>query len=160
MLNTIIGIDPGSINTGYAVITADKHKWGVQDLGVIRLRPALPYEQRIVLLHDKIAEILAAHQPQRAVLEKAFYGVNASSTIKLGEVRGAVLVALSKANVQVSNIATARAKQHVAGNGRASKCQVAHAVSRLFNLRLTDAPDDATDALALAATAVPFVTKG
>lgn len=156
MPNTIIGIDPGTLKTGYAVIAAKNNKWGVRDLGVIRLRSTLPYEQRIVLLHNKVAEILAANQPQQAVLEKAFYGINAASTIKLGEVRGAMLVALSKANVQVRNITTAQAKQHITGNGRASKYLVAQAVGAFFNLRLTDAPDDATDALALAATAVPF----
>ncbi|MDE3269360.1 MAG: crossover junction endodeoxyribonuclease RuvC [Pseudomonadota bacterium] len=157
MPSTIIGIDPGTLNTGYAVIVAKQRGWGVQDLGVIRLRASLAYEQRIVLLHDKIAEILAANRPQRAVLEKVFHGLNAASAIKLGELRGAVLVALHRANVEmgnITNITPAQAKQYITGNGRASKLQVSQAVSSLFNLRLTDAPADATDALALAATAV------
>ena len=151
----VIGIDPGTRITGYAVIATSRAvSFGgeVLDLGIIRLKASLPYLERIVLLHDEIAKIISQSNPQHAVLEKAFFGINAASALKLGETRGAMLMALSQAKVQVHNISTAEVKKGIAGNGRATKQQVATAVAGMYNLNLTNAPADATDALAIASS--------
>lgn len=149
----IIGIDPGTRATGFAVIETDKQRGftpRVLDVGVIRLHPSLAWRDRIVSLHDSIKKITAINRPQLGVIEKVFFGVNASSSLKLGEARGAILIALATYGVETIEVSPTRAKKLIAGAGHASKQQLATAVTKLFRINLQNVAHDATDALALA----------
>lgn len=146
---TILGIDPGTRVTGFAVIDSSP-RGRVIDVGVIKFDRKLAYQQRIVSLHATISQLASEHKPNLAIVEKAFFGINASSALKLGEARGAIFIALSSNNVPVFEVSPTQVKKFIAGSGHASKQQLAIAMARLFQITLPQATTDATDALAVA----------
>ena len=147
----ILGIDPGTRITGFAVIDNVGLPGGkVIDIGVIKFDQKLNYQQRIVTLHSTIRQLANDHRPDMAIIEKAFFGINASSALKLGEARGAIFIAMSSYNIPVFEVSPTQVKKFIAGNGHATKQQLAIAVARLFQITLPKATVDATDALAVA----------
>jgi len=154
-LHTIIGIDPGTVVTGYAVIVKDKRRplqASVEELGTFRKRGRLDTRQRIVEIYRRVAELMHRYQPRTAVIEKAFFGINAASALKLGEARGAIFCACRNMSpgIKLVEVAPTQVKQHIAGSGNASKQQVAGALAKMLKLNLDRVPHDVTDALALA----------
>ena len=151
----IIGIDPGTQAAGYAIITNDSSsqlRTKILDMGRIRLPRQLSPAVRLSRLHAATVELARQHQPQSAVIEKAFFGLNAVSALRLGEARGALITALTSVvpTIKVLEITPTQVKKHITSNGHATKQQVANALARLLQLNLDQAPSDATDALALA----------
>jgi len=105
--------------------------------------------ERLKILLDGIGEIIAAHSPQQAAVEKVFVNVNPQSTLLLGQARGAAISALVLAGLPVAEYTALQVKQAVVGHGKAAKEQVQQMVMRL--LKLPGAPSaDAADALACA----------
>ena len=154
-LQTIIGIDPGTIVTGYAVIVKDKRRplqASVEELGTFRKRGKLDQPRRIVEMHRMVAELVHRYQPRAAVIEKAFFGINAASALKLGEARGAILCACRNMSpdIKLVEVTPTQVKQYITGSGHASKQQVATALAKMLRLNLDRVPHDVTDALALA----------
>lgn len=154
-LHTIIGIDPGTIVTGYAVVVKDKRRplqASVEELGTFSIRGKLPSLQRIIEMHRMVAELVHRYQPHVLVIEKAFFGINAASALKLGEARGAVICACSNMHpaFKIVEVAPAQVKKHITGSGNASKRQVATALAKMLRRDFDRIPNDATDALALA----------
>lgn len=148
---TILGIDPGTRITGFAVIdNSTSHRQRVIDVGVIRFNRKLNYQQRIVSLYTTVQQLANDHRPDMAIIEKAFFGINASSALKLGEARGAIFVALSSCNVPMFEVSPTQVKKFITGSGHASKQQLAIAIARLFQITMPKATADATDALAVA----------
>src|SRR5690606_26163642 len=95
-------------------------------------------------------ELAASHKPDIWVIEKAFADKNISSAIKLGEVRGSIMAAAFRSKAAIREITPAAVKKRIAGNGRATKEQVAAAVLTFVGFRRGDLPFDATDAVAIA----------
>ncbi len=118
------------------------------DSGLIRLpRVALPEKLRII--HDAVAEIIATHGPAEMAVEEVFLARDPRAAIKLGQARGAAIVAGVTAGVAVSEYSAKTVKQSIAGSGAAAKEQVSRMVVKL--LKLPEAPgEDAADALAVA----------
>ncbi|MBI3987383.1 MAG: crossover junction endodeoxyribonuclease RuvC, partial [Lentisphaerae bacterium] len=104
---------------------------------------------RLRSVHEAVARLIGRHSPGVVALERAFFGRNAASALRIGEARGAVMVASALAGVPVREFAPARVKRAITGSGRASKSQVAGMVVRLLSLRARPA-EDAADALAIA----------
>lgn len=151
----IIGIDPGTRVTGFALIEAtstSRFRAGVRELGAIRLPRDLSWLERIVALCNTVGDIVERCQPHTVVIEKAFFGINAASALKLGEARGAILAELTSAAEipKVVEVSPTQAKKLITGNGHASKQQLALALTNLLNIDLRKTRNDATDALALA----------
>lgn len=152
----ILGIDPGSRVVGFALIGALKVKpvspkdWVVLDVGVIRTSPELPMPSRLGQIHGAIFDLLNEMSPQYAAIEKAFHGVNASTALKLGEARGAIIAAFARHSRPVLEITPAEVKRIIAGNGAASKEQVYKALQALLGFERGRLPLDASDALAIA----------
>ena len=150
-----MGVDPGSRVTGYAFLHCRGQRslgaggWEVLEAGVLRVDPGLPYIQRLGLLHEAMFDLLERHQPDVCVIEKAFCGSNASSALKLGEMRGAYMAACARAAVPVAEITPAEVKKTTTGNGRAEKQHVALAVRTLLGFDRGHLPHDVTDALAI-----------
>jgi crossover junction endodeoxyribonuclease RuvC len=145
----ILGIDPGTQVCGYAVIDTDGADARAVDYGVVRSRARdLP-----VRLHDinrGLVTVIARHSPDVAVLEGAFYHKNVRSALRIGEGRGAALVAAAGAGLDVVEYAPAEVKKAVTGTGRAHKSQVQQMVRVILNLSEVPEPEDAADALAIA----------
>ena len=144
----ILGIDPGSRKTGYGFIDVERGRARYVASGVIRIpEGALP--ERLKLIFDAVSQIAGQYQPQQMAIENVFMSKSAGSALKLGQARGAAIVAATNADLPVSEYEARKVKQAVVGNGAADKLQVQHMVKTL--LKLPASPqEDAADALAVA----------
>jgi crossover junction endodeoxyribonuclease RuvC len=154
----ILGIDPGSQVAGFACISSAKdmpvqpRDFIVEGAGAMRLDIKLSHARRIYQLHGVISELIQEFKPSVCVLEKAFCGQNVSSALKLGETRGAVIACVFKHGLDLVEVSPTHVKKTVAGNGRASKDEVAAALKRLLQFDRGNLPFDVSDALAVALT--------
>jgi crossover junction endodeoxyribonuclease RuvC len=143
----ILGLDPGSLRTGYGVIDCSGGSLSIVAQGCIATAGG-PLADRLRLIHARVAELIGEHRPQEVAVERVFLSKNADSALKLGQARGAALAAVP-ATLGVHEYAPRAVKLAVVGVGGAEKSQVAHMVKQLLrvDLRLTA---DAADALAIA----------
>ena len=145
----ILGIDPGSRKTGFGIINVIGSKSEYVTSGVIRMKDADELPARLKVIFDSLTQIIEQYCPQEMAIEQVFMAKNAASALKLGQARGAAIVAATAQNVPVSEYEARKVKQSVVGNGAADKLQVQHMVKTL--LRLPASPqEDAADALAVA----------
>lgn len=146
----ILGLDPGSRHTGYGLIL--RRRDGLELLAQGRLSPpkGLELPARLGWLGVRLREALAEWQPEVAVLETPFLGLNPRSLVVLAQARGALLGALAADQVAVREYTPAEIKSAVAGSGRADKTQVARMVALQLKGVPANASADATDALAMA----------
>ena len=145
----ILGIDPGSRKTGFGIINAIGSKTEYITSGVIRMSDADALPERLKTIFDSLTQIINQYCPQEMAIEQVFMAKNASSALKLGQARGAAIVAAVAQNIPVSEYEARKVKQSVVGNGAADKLQVQHMVKTL--LKLPACPqEDAADALAVA----------
>ena len=145
----ILGIDPGLRITGFGVIEKHGQKLAYVASGCVKTDEKASLPERIRTLLDGIAEVISAHAPHEAAVEKVFVNVNPQSTLLLGQARGAALSALVAADLPVAEYTALQVKQAVVGHGKAAKTQVAHMVVRLLGLP-GEPSADAADALACA----------
>ena len=144
----ILGIDPGSRKTGFGIINAIGNKTEYVTSGVIRI-PDVELPERLKVIFNSITQIINQYCPQEMAIEQVFMAKNAASALKLGQARGAAIVAAVALDLPVSEYEARKVKQSVVGNGAADKLQVQHMIKTL--LRLPAAPqEDAADALAVA----------
>lgn len=147
-MTLILGIDPGSRKTGFGLINHVNGKSSYVASGVIRV-PDISLPERLKVIFDSVTEIINEYQPQQMAIEHVFMAKSAGSALKLGQARGAAIVAAVNQNLPVSEYEARKVKQSVVGNGGADKLQVQHMVKTL--LKLSAAPqEDAADALAIA----------
>lgn len=146
----IIGIDPGTLVSGYGIIAVEGSTIRAIDYGCIRPPPSFKISERYLVIFNGIDELLNKHQPDALVVETQYVKNNVQSAIKLGMARGTVVVAAARKGVPVYEYAPSKAKLAVVGNGRASKKQVQGMVQLLLCLPAIPEPEDAADALALA----------
>ncbi|GAA5445716.1 crossover junction endodeoxyribonuclease RuvC [Microbulbifer sp. NBRC 101763] len=147
-MTRIMGIDPGSRKTGYGIIDVERGKARYVASGVIRI-PEGPLPERLKLIFDAVCQIAQQYQPAQMAIENVFMSKSAGSALKLGQARGAAIVAGTNSGLEVAEYEARKVKQAVVGNGGADKLQVQHMVKTL--LSLPAAPqEDAADALAVA----------
>jgi crossover junction endodeoxyribonuclease RuvC len=149
----VLGIDPGTAATGFAVLEAKSGTPGrLIECGVIRTRAKFPMSRRLEVIYDGVTELIARYRPATVAVETAFLKSNVRTTVTLGQARGMVLLAATKAGVEIAEFPPATVKKSVSGTGGANKTQVAYMVQRLLRLREAPRPDDAADACAIALT--------
>lgn len=145
----ILGIDPGLRVTGFGIIDRSGQKLAYVSSGCIKTDDSLSLPERIKTILDGIGEVVDAHRPHQAAVEKVFVNVNPQSTLLLGQARGAAIAALVGRGLPVAEYTALQVKQAVVGHGKAAKEQVQAMVVRL--LSLSGSPSaDAADALAVA----------
>ena len=142
----ILGIDPGSRLTGFGLIDARPGGARYVESGIIRV-DAGPLDARLACIFGGVRELIAEFQPTAVAIENVFMHRNAASALKLGQARGAAIVAAAVAGVPVAEYTPAEIKLSVVGNGRASKAQIEFMVGRLLGLAVLPRAD-AADALA------------
>ncbi len=144
----ILGIDPGSRVTGFAVIEFDRSRGRSCGHGVIRPK-AKTFPERLGEIFAGVVEVIDELKPDVLAIESVFVARNAQSAIKLGHARGAAICAATQAGLPVHEYAPRAIKLAVVGVGGADKEQVQHMMQQL--LRLAEpASSDAADALAVA----------
>jgi crossover junction endodeoxyribonuclease RuvC len=146
----ILGLDPGSLHTGYGLVERQGSALTAVEAGRFSCPRDLALPSRLAHLAARLAEMVARRRPDLAVLETPFHGMNSRSLIVLAEARGALLAALAGHGVEIREYSPAEVKSAVTGNGRAGKDQVARMVRLLLTAEGKGWPSDATDALAVA----------
>jgi crossover junction endodeoxyribonuclease RuvC len=145
----IIGIDPGLRNTGWGVIEADGTRLSYVADGSVHSDADAPLASRLLQIHTQLAEILQRYAPDEAAIEETFVNKDARATLKLGQARGAAMLAPALAGISVAEYAPNVVKKSVVGAGHAEKDQVKHMVKVLLpRAELNTA--DSIDALAIA----------
>lgn len=144
----ILGIDPGSLKTGFGIINCVGSKTDYVSSGVIRI-PELSLPERLKVIFDSLTEIIEEYCPQEMAIENVFMAKSAGSALKLGQARGAAIVAAVNQGLPVSEYEARKVKQSVVGNGAADKHQMQHMVKTLLRLAATP-QEDAADALGVA----------
>ncbi|MBD3374685.1 crossover junction endodeoxyribonuclease RuvC [candidate division KSB1 bacterium] len=146
----ILGVDPGSQNTGYGLILASASQYTFVHAGCLRCSSRRDFNERLKLIYDQITDLMQEHDPEHVAFEDVFYGKNFKSALKLGQARGAAVLAALNLDKQVFAYSAREVKQAITGYGNASKEQVRAGVTRLLNLSHPPSPLDASDALAIA----------
>ena len=154
--SVVIGIDPGSVRTGWGVVRQEAGIFRLVDCGIIRTTTGAggraEFSDRLARIYSELVECLRRTCPQEAAIEQVFQYKNAASALKLGQARGVAVAACASLAIPVSDLAPTLVKQTVVGTGRAEKEQVAFMVKRMLGLGHEELPLDTTDALGIAIT--------
>ncbi len=146
----LLGIDPGTAETGYGVITVRGSRLEAVDHGVIATSAREPLEQRLVHIFAEVTDLISRHEPASCALEDLFVGGNPRTILSVGHARGAVLTACGRAGIPATGYPPAEVKMTVCGFGRAEKSQVQRMVTASLRLDRPPASEHAADALAVA----------
>jgi len=149
----ILGIDPGTINCGYAILELNQNvnKPKLVEAGLIKIKSRVLQEQ-IMELVEGIDIILKNHTINEVAIEDMFYAFNPKTVIKLAQFRGALSLKILQELGNFSEYTPLQVKKAVVGNGKATKEQVSFMVRRLLNIKQEIKPLDISDAIAVAIT--------
>jgi crossover junction endodeoxyribonuclease RuvC len=146
----ILGVDPGSLRTGYGAIWSDGRAHRLVECGVIAPPPRQDLPDRLRLIADGLRQALLRLKPEALAVEDLFHAANVRTALVLGHVRGVVLLAGAEAGIPIHAYTPATVKAQVTGYGRAEKTQVALMVAHHLAGLPQQRTSDATDALAVA----------
>jgi len=145
----ILGIDPGSIFTGWGVVELEGNRLCHGAHGVIATSTALGQAERLKQIYRGIQDVIQKHRPAAMSLEKVFFSRNVQSALKLGQARGVALLAAAESQIAVAEYSATEIKVAVVGYGHATKEQIQKMVTALLCLR-SPMRADAADGLAAA----------
>ena len=148
---TILGIDPGTRNMGYALISLQNGKISLVEAGLIKMK-AEDLQFQIPQMVEAIGNLFIKHDIDEVAMEDIFYAHNPKTTIKLAQFRGAIMLKLLQEFGQFHEYTALQVKKALTGNGKASKEQVAFMVKRLLSIKKDIKPLDISDAMAVAIT--------
>ncbi|MGR3912822.1 MAG: crossover junction endodeoxyribonuclease RuvC [Candidatus Rhabdochlamydia sp.] len=146
----ILGVDPGSLITGYGLLEVSQEGIKPLDFGAIRPPKLALKQERYLVIFNSIEQLILQFKPESVAVETQFVYKNVQSALKLGMACAAVLIAAARHKVSVFEYAPKRVKQSVVGEGSASKEQVQKMVQMHLSLKEPPMPFDASDALAIA----------
>jgi crossover junction endodeoxyribonuclease RuvC len=146
----ILGIDPGTLVTGYGVIELSGGTASLIASGMVRNGSDRPMAERLKVIHESLLLVIRKYRPDQAAVETAFYGKNAQSALKLGQARGVAILAAVSGGLPLAEYSPREIKKAVVGNGNASKQQVQFMIRSLLRMTGAAVPFDVTDALAVA----------
>jgi crossover junction endodeoxyribonuclease RuvC len=150
-MGIVMGIDPGSIFTGYGFVVETAGELSCVDYGAIDGGAKSSHSHRLFRIGQGLEELFKKHKPQAVALEKTFFAKNVDSAIKLGQARGVCIYEAARAQVPIFEYSPTEIKLNVVGNGRADKEQVQFMIRQLLKLKSSPIEKfDMSDALALA----------
>ena len=130
----VLGIDPGTLVTGFGVVARRGSALRLVASGAITNPSGSSLPERLHTIHTRLLEVIAEHAPDQCAIESAFYGKNAQSALKLGHARGVCLLAAMQHGLTPAEYTPREVKKSVVGNGNASKDQVQYMVKALLGL--------------------------
>jgi crossover junction endodeoxyribonuclease RuvC len=154
----ILGIDPGTADTGYGLVRLNGKGNEVVTWGLIETSKTLLKERRLDFIYEEVLKLIMLHKPDVFVFEKVFFSTNAKTVIAVGQAQGVLLLAAYKAGVHVEEYAPGTVKKMITGSGRANKKEVQKHIRLILGDRVkseknkTTHFDNAADALAIALT--------
>jgi len=146
----VLGIDPGTANTGYGVVAHRGGRLVALDGGVVTTRAGVEPGRRLAEIHARVSALLEEHEPEAVAVEEVYFGANVRSAFAVGQARGVVALAAGQRSVPCRAYTPQQVKGAVCGSGRATKEQVQRMVQVLLALPALPRPDHAADALAVA----------
>ncbi len=146
----VLGIDPGSETLGWGVVEGTGTKYTLVDYGTVKSNTRDAFSKRLLNIYDAVADLMGTHSPDVLSVEDTFYAVNVGVALKLGQVRGIMLLLAEQRGLGIAEYAPRLVKQTVVGYGNAEKQQVQHMVKILLKMKELPTPHDAADALAIA----------
>jgi len=146
----VIGLDPSSQSTGFGIIEFSNDLYKVLEFGTIKPQRRQLFHEKLNTIKLAIEGLIDRHKPEEVAIENPFYAQNIKTAITLGQVRGAVLVAIAGRGVALFEYSPLEIKKAVTGYGQADKNQVKVMVKALLHLDEADLEEDASDALACA----------
>jgi len=148
--HVILGIDPGTVIMGYAVVSINEGKIELLKMDVLKLVSHKDAYRRLEIIYTEVCSLIQKHNPTMFAIEAPFFGKNVQSMLKLGRAQGVAIAAAMQASIPVTEYSPKRIKQSITGNGNATKEQVFKMLQRI--IQIEERPDffDATDALAVA----------
>ena len=146
----VVGIDPGTANTGYGVVARQGGRMVALDGGVVQTAAGADPGARLAAIHARVGALLDEHRPEALALEELYFGANVRSAFAVGQARGVVLLAAGERGIPCWSYTPQQIKGAVCGSGRAAKDQVQRMVQTLLALEQLPRPDHAADALAVA----------
>jgi crossover junction endodeoxyribonuclease RuvC len=150
MIN-ILGIDPGTRNMGYAIISLDKGKIALVEAGLVKMK-AEDLQFQVPQMAEAIEQLFTAHKIDEVAVESMFYAHNPKTVIKLAQFRGALMMKLIQEFGTFAEYTPLQIKKALTGKAKADKEQVSFMVKRLLNIKKEIKPLDITDAIAVAIT--------
>ncbi|MGE5437302.1 MAG: crossover junction endodeoxyribonuclease RuvC [Syntrophothermus sp.] len=145
----ILGIDPGTITTGYGIINSDNNKLSIVNSGFINLKKEAFLPEKLKIIYNQIDSLIKFYRPDEFSIETAFYGKNVQSAMKIGYARGVSILAAVQNNIPVSEYSPREVKKSVTGKGAAQKDQVAYMIKSILSLDAKMKLDE-SDAIAVA----------
>jgi len=146
----VLGIDPGTITTGYGVVESRNDEIALVECGVLVSRQRSPIGERLSYIYRELVEIIQRHQPDTVAVEQPFVGDNVRSALAIGRAQATALLAAANKGIPAHEYTPAQIKQMVTNYGASSKEQIQEMVRLQLGLAEAPQPDDAADALAVA----------
>jgi crossover junction endodeoxyribonuclease RuvC len=147
----VLGIDPGTATTGYGLVCENERgDLHLVEYGTVLTPAGLEQEKRLVMLFDRLNEIIILHRPDCGAVEKLFFRRNVTTAISVGQARGVTLLSMAQHAMPIAEYTPMQVKQAVSGYGGADKRQVQIMVQAILGMDEMPKPDDAADALAIA----------
>ena len=144
----VLGLDPSSQSTGFGIIEFSNDLYKVLEYGTIKPQRRQLFQEKLNTIKLAVERLIDRHKPEEVAIENPFYAQNIKTAITLGQVRGAVLVAIAGRGVALFEYSPLEIKKAVTGYGQADKNQVKVMVKALLHLDEADLEEDASDALA------------
>ena len=146
----VLGIDPGTARLGYGVVAREGSALSMVGYGCLETTNDRPLEQRLLIIHSALTELIHEHQPEAVGVERLFFNKNVQTAFAVGQARGVILLAAAQHGLPVFEYGPHEVKMAVTGYGRATKDQVQRMVQLVLAMPVLPRPDDAADALAVA----------
>jgi crossover junction endodeoxyribonuclease RuvC len=146
----ILGIDPGSRRTGYAVLSREGNSFEAVTLGVLRAEDFEDHANRLNFLYGEVSRLIEYYRPGFCAIETPVYGKDPLAMLKLGRAQAACILAIVRHDLEAVEYYPKAVKKSITGNGNAAKEQVAYMLGKLLGIDATSISNDATDALAVA----------
>ncbi len=148
----ILGVDPGTLFTGFAVISGVNEKLELLCCDVVKIPPKNSLPLRLKQIYDSLVKVIDEYKPDEFAIETAFYGKNVQSTLKLGHARGVSILAAVNKEIPTTEYSPREVKKSITGLGAASKEQVRYMVCSIMKIKESSLPKktDISDAIAVA----------
>jgi crossover junction endodeoxyribonuclease RuvC len=146
----ILGVDPGTIVTGYGIVEAGRNTYKHITSGCIKIPSSKQLPDKLALIYDTLCSVIRTHKPDEFAIETAFYGRNVQSALKIGYARGSAILAAVHNGIPSNEYSPREVKKSVVGSGAATKEQVGYMVKSILALKLEIVKFDESDALAVA----------
>jgi len=145
----ILGIDPGTANTGYGILTIDRNI-RVTECGCIHTSADKEMSERLKIIYQQVSDLIKQYHPDEVAVEQIYFSKNSKTALSIAQARGVIMLSASLAGKKVFDYTPLEIKQAVVGYGRAEKQQVQYMLKDLLSLAEIPSPDDTADALAVA----------